>query len=104
MSLSKQVHNKSRSLHNNTSPCILINQKSKKSFLDAVEFALEVSSIQSYTLTRETMPPIVHPKFNPLPPSDAVRQQKRNILEDISSSVLSQFKNITPLEFWNLII
>jgi len=41
---------------------------------------------------------------NPLPPSDAVRQQKKNILEDLSSSILSQFKNITPLETWNLII
>jgi len=30
--------------------------------------------------------------FNPLPPSDAVQQQKKNILEDLFSSVLSQFK------------
>ena len=32
----------------------------------------------------------------PLPPSDAVRQQKKNILEDLSSSVLSQFKKYHP--------
>jgi len=30
--------------------------------------------------------------FNPLPPSGAVRQQKKNILEDFFSSVLAQFK------------
>ena len=30
--------------------------------------------------------------FNPLPPSDAVRKQKKNILEDLFSWVLSQFK------------
>ena len=32
--------------------------------------------------------------FNPLPPSDAVREENRekNILEDLFSSVLSQFK------------
>jgi len=33
---------------------------------------------------------------NPLPPSDAVRQQKKNILEDLFSSVLSQFKKYHP--------
>jgi len=30
--------------------------------------------------------------INPLPPSDAVRQQKKNILEDLFSSLLSKFK------------
>jgi len=30
--------------------------------------------------------------INPLPPSDAVRKQKKNILEDLFGSVLSQFK------------
>jgi len=30
--------------------------------------------------------------FNPLPPSDAVRKQKKNILEDLFSSVLSYLK------------
>jgi len=30
--------------------------------------------------------------LNPLPPSDDVRQQKKTILEDLFSSVLSQFK------------
>jgi len=34
--------------------------------------------------------------INPLPPSDAVRQQKKNILEDLLSSVLSQFKKYHP--------
>ena len=38
---------------------------------------------------------------NPLPPSDAVRKFS---LEDFFSSVLSQFKDITPLETWNLSI
>jgi len=33
--------------------------------------------------------------FN-LPPSDAVRKLKRNILENLFSSVLSQFKNYHP--------
>jgi len=31
-----------------------------------------------------------------LPPSDAVRKQKKNILEDIFSSILSQFKTYHP--------
>jgi len=42
---------------------------------------------------------------NPLPPSDAVRKQKKNILEDRFSSVLSQFKKYRPsgnLKFNNL--
>jgi len=40
-------------------------------------------------------------KFNPLPPSDAVRKPKKNILEDLFSPVLSKLKkNITP--FGNL--
>jgi len=34
---------------------------------------------------------------NPLPPSDAVRKQKKNILEDLFSSVLSKFKKISLL-------
>jgi len=38
---------------------------------------------------------IMHAIFNPLPPSD-VRQQKKNIFEDIFSSVLSQFKKYHP--------
>jgi len=33
--------------------------------------------------------------LNPLPPSDAVRKQK-NILEDLSSSLSSQFKKYHP--------
>ena len=43
--------------------------------------------------------------INPLPPSDAVRQQKKNILEDLFSLVLSQFKKNHPsgnLKFYNL--
>jgi len=35
--------------------------------------------------------------FNPLPPSDAVGKQKKNILEDPFGSVLLQFKKISPL-------
>jgi len=43
--------------------------------------------------------------FNPPPPSDAVRKQKKFILEDLFSSVLSKLKKkITPLETLNLII
>jgi len=45
--------------------------------------------------------------INPLPPSDAVRKQKKNILEDLFSSILSQFKKYHPsgnLKFNNLII
>jgi len=34
--------------------------------------------------------------FNPLPPSDAVRKQKKNILEDLFSSVLSKFQKYHP--------
>ena len=30
--------------------------------------------------------------LNPLPPSDAVRKQKKCIIEDLLSSLLSQFK------------
>jgi len=33
---------------------------------------------------------------NPLPPSDAVRQQKEIILEDLFSSVLSPFRKYPP--------
>ena len=43
-------------------------------------------------------------EINLLPPSDAVRKQKKNILEDLFSSVLSQFKNYYPsgnLKFTN---
>jgi len=43
--------------------------------------------------------------LNPLPPSDAVREQKKNILEDLLSSVLIQFKKYYPsgnLKFNNL--
>jgi len=36
-------------------------------------------------------------KNNPQPPSDAVWKQKKNILEDLFSSVLLHLKNITPL-------
>jgi len=32
----------------------------------------------------------------PQPPSDAVRQQEKNIIEDLFSSVVSQFKNYHP--------
>jgi len=35
--------------------------------------------------------------FDPQPPSDAVRKQKKIILEDLFSSVLSQIKKISPL-------
>jgi len=34
--------------------------------------------------------------LNPLPPSDAVRKQKKNILEDVSSPVFSQLKKYHP--------
>jgi len=42
---------------------------------------------------------------NPLPPSDAVRKQKKNILEDLFSSELSQFEKYRPsgnLKFYYL--
>jgi len=43
--------------------------------------------------------------FHPLPPSDAGRQQKKkNILENLSSSVLSQFKKYHPSVNLKLII
>jgi len=35
-------------------------------------------------------------KINPLPPSDAFRKQKKNVLEDLFSSLLSQFKKYHP--------
>jgi len=35
-------------------------------------------------------------EINQLPPSNAVRKQKKNISEDLSSSVLSQFKKYHP--------
>jgi len=44
-------------------------------------------------------------KLNPLPPSDAVRKQKKNILEYLFSSVLAQLKKYHPygnLKFNNL--
>jgi len=34
--------------------------------------------------------------FNPLPPSGAVRKQKKNILENLFSSVLLHFKKYQP--------
>jgi len=37
-----------------------------------------------------------HSELNPLPPSDAVRKQEKNILKDLSSSVLSQLKIYHP--------
>jgi len=43
--------------------------------------------------------------LNPVPPSDAVRKQKNIILEDLLSSVLSQFQKYHPsgnLKFNNL--
>jgi len=43
---------------------------------------------------RETIKP--ERKINPLPPSDAVRKQKKNILENLFSSVLSQLKQYFP--------
>jgi len=39
---------------------------------------------------------MIFPKINPLPSSDAVRQQKKIILEDLFSSVLSQLKKYNP--------
>jgi len=41
--------------------------------------------------------------FNPLPPSDAVRKQKK-IFKRIFFQYRLNLKNITPLETWNLII
>jgi len=38
------------------------------------------------------------PWFNPQPPSNAVRKQKKYILEDLFSSVLSQFKKYRTLK------
>jgi len=35
-------------------------------------------------------------KVNPLPPSDAVQKHKKNILEDLFSSILQQFKKYHP--------
>jgi len=34
--------------------------------------------------------------FNPLPPNEAVRKQKKNILEDLFSSILSKFQKYHP--------
>jgi len=53
---------------------------------------IEIFSATSIPLT-ETIRLI-----NPQPPSDAVRKQKKSILEDIYSSVLSQFKRYHPSE------
>jgi len=36
--------------------------------------------------------------INPLPPSDAVRKQKKNIVEDLFSSALLQLKKYHPSE------
>jgi len=36
--------------------------------------------------------------INPLPPSDAVREQKKNLKDHFSSVLLRSKKNITPLE------
>jgi len=41
--------------------------------------------------------------FNPLPPSDAVRKQKKCFRGFFQSTIVS-LKNITPLKTWNLII
>jgi len=43
-------------------------------------------------------------QVNPFPPSDAVRQQKKNIFEDLLSSILSQSKKYHSenLKFYNL--
>ena len=44
-------------------------------------------------------------QLNTLPPSDAVRQQKKKVFENLFSSVLSQFKKYHPsgnLKFYNL--
>jgi len=38
----------------------------------------------------------IYYSINPLPPNDAVRKQKKNILEDLFSSVSSQFKKYHP--------
>jgi len=38
----------------------------------------------------------IYDSFNPPPPSDAVRKQKKNILEDLFSLVFSQFKKYHP--------
>jgi len=35
--------------------------------------------------------------INPLPPSDTVRKQEKFILENLSSSVLTQFKKMSSL-------
>jgi len=51
------------------------------------------------TLNRVTLERFFRPDINPIPPSDAVRQQKEMILE-VFSSVLSQFKKHHP--FGNL--
>jgi len=34
--------------------------------------------------------------LNPLPPSDAVREQKKNILKDLFCSVMSKFEKYNP--------
>jgi len=43
-------------------------------------------------------------RLNQLPPNDAVRKQKKNILEYLFSSVLSQFKKFHPSGNLNFII
>jgi len=48
---------------------------------------------------RIVLPAVGQVFFNPLPPSDAVRKQKKKIIfEDLFSSVLSEFKKYHPYE------
>jgi len=58
-----------------------------------------VSSIRTAMLIRgkieRTENNLMH--FNPLPPSDAVRETEKNILRDLFRSLLSQYKKISPL-------
>jgi len=53
-----------------------------------------VSSDLSLVLAKSV--PFSQSPNNPPPPSDAVRKQKKIILEDLFSSVLSQFKKYHP--------
>jgi len=45
----------------------------------------------------------LYPSINPLPPSDAVRKQKKNVLDDLFSSLLYQFKNYHHSENLNYV-
>jgi len=50
---------------------------------------------------------LVNAHINPQPPNDAFRKQKKNILGDLVSSVLSHFKKYHPsvnLKFNNFVI